>query len=378
MSVSTTSVNGGKVIDPTLFLPAARTLLKTDKSMTKTVQGFVRHVLVPTNHENTAQLLQSTSEKGIGTNHPEYDFSTGDDSSLTSHLYQASTYSWLKANYSTASKNQEDNTAVTKNQYDNEMNLEYEQNFQNQYQHNENYEKLKREESFRSTQSSVFTDTLTHPTTSQSQRPKDVYNTLPLVSTGSLETQNDRDRFLSPGRRLESRLLAAEVTRLGGIPSSPAQVDIHGFLISRSAMHEGVVSFVKKQDQEQRKTQSAGGRIGEQAFDESVAGSQSTNNKTNLNPTNIYPALYYKEKNLPEPASISLIHSNTENSSEKFLKMTARSKISSIVTMGEDDYASKWMRMKAKRDHEFHSEMKNEKRTQLRHLLQRIAINSDK
>lgn len=402
-------------VDTALFLPNARTLLKSQKSLNKMVKGFVRHVLTPINTENEivpqprkssgetsdSQLFKSSSEFISRDRSIPFDFSD-DEETLQSNNYLPSNYSWLKANYSVVTKNQENSSLRIENSssfappsgnrsrpssqppklvhYEESINQNVpslQQRPQSRQQQLEKHDKLHRGESFHSSASSFFSDNLTQPpNSSQSNRRRDtVYDNLPIVSTAPLANQNESEKVLSPARKLESRLLAAEVTRLGGIPSSPAQVDINGFLVPRGVMQESVVSMIRKQEHEQSKSGSVGGKIGEQAFEDSVAGSQSTYNKTS---TNIYPALYYKEKNLPEPACVSLIHSNTENSSEKFLKLTSRSKISSIMTKGEDDYAVKWMKMKMKRDHELKSEMKKEKRQELRHLLQRIAINSDK
>ncbi len=405
-------------VDTALFLPNARTLLKSQKSLNKMVKGFVRHVLTPINTENEivpqprkssgeisdSQLFKSSSELISRDRSIPFDF-YDDEETIQSNNYQPSNYSWLKANYSVVTKNQENYSLSTENNsslappsgnrsrpssqppklvhYEDSVSLtnqnvsSLQQRPQSRQQQLEKQDKLHRGESFHSSASSFFSDNLTQPpNSSQSNRRRDtVYDNLPIVSTAPLANQNESEKVLSPSRKLESRLLAAEVTRLGGIPSSPAQVDINGFLVPRGVMQESVVSLIRKQEHEQSKSGSVGGKIGELAFEESVAGSQSTYNKTS---SNIYPALYYKEKNLPEPASVSLIHSNTENSSEKFLKLTSRSKISSIMTKGEDDYAVKWMKMKMKRDHELKSEMKKEKRQELRHLLQRIAINSDK
>jgi hypothetical protein len=196
-------------------------------------------------------------------------------------------------------------------------------------------------------------------------------------------------------QRPTSRLIAAERTRLGGVPASPGQVDVNGYLIPRNDMKDGVISYVRKQTNNRipipRKKTKFPFNVGEQAFDESVGGdgssqSMMSNTVSRMN-TQIYSSEILKtyqgdgekkqDSTLDKSSSYSLIHSNTDVLENDFLKLTEKSKVSSIVSI-QEDYAAKWLKMKQRRDYEFNQEMKLEKRQSLRHLLQRIAINSDR
>ncbi len=77
------------------------------------------------------------------------------------------------------------------------------------------------------------------------------------------------------------------------------------------------------------------------------------------------------------PPTVSLIHSDTSQEKEHFLKMTSREKLSGMMRI-EDNYAAKWLKMKSQRDLEHYQQMKLTKRKNIMHTVQRIAINSDK
>jgi hypothetical protein len=218
------------------------------------------------------------------------------------------------------------------------------------------------------------------------------------VSEVNFSSLNDREptACISPSQRPSSRLIAAENTRLGGVPASPGQVDVNGYLIPRNDMKDGVISYVRKQTNNRAaipRKKKFPFNVGEQAFDESVGGdgsSQSMMSNTLSNSgvnTQIYSSEILKtyqatgekkqDTTSDKSSSYSLIHSNTDVLENDFLKLTEKSKVSSIVNI-QDDYAAKWLKMKQRRDYEFNQEMKLEKRQGLRHLLQRIAINSDR
>jgi hypothetical protein len=155
--------------------------------------------------------------------------------------------------------------------------------------------------------------------------------------------------------------------------------------------------------------------IGESAFEDSILNSSNTSvdrdsildirtiesqdaignpsGKANHNP-NIDPKekdLFYFEYNKKRfskmkmndedepkrPPTVSLIHSDTSQEKEHFLKMTSREKLSGMMRI-EDNYAAKWLKMKSQRDLEHYQQMKLTKRKNIMHTLQRIAINSDK
>jgi hypothetical protein len=341
------------------FHPNAMAMLKSS-SLNKMVKGFVR-------------------SKGVN----------GSRNSVLSNitLSQTSSAPNLNSNKGSIATSPPLSRSSTRSKFTQNSEKEEEQNSPNQLTRKDSYKSIRSHESDRSPPKS---DT--------------IYNALPYVPQPSFASTHESG-VLSSSRRLESRELASERTKLGGVPLSPAQMDINGFLIPRKAMQDSMVSLVRQKETDHRKTHFA---IGEEAFDDSIAGSFQTppamtdtksktnnNNQDNLknNYKESFEFLYrditnqfrnkspekrqqVQEKELQHP-SVSLIHSNTDNSTEGFLKLTSKSKVNSLVRI-EDDYAVKWQKMKEKRDQEYQIEEKLEKRKDLRHLICRIAMNSDR
>jgi hypothetical protein len=344
-------------LDVENFHPYALSMLKSSKSMNKMMKGFVRKSNFGANEGSSIKSdTKFDDSKSITT--------TG---VTTTGVKKSLSVDSVKTGFSTPPLSR----ASTKSKFAAFL----ESSIQEEPQ-------LTRMASFRST----------HSSTSEIQADKKdegstIYDALPHVPASTLADQESD--LLSPSRsQVKSRGAAAERTRLGGIPSSPAQMDINGYLIPRNAMQDSMVHVFRQQEVEHRKSPI---KVGEQAFEDSIGGgSQST---YQLNPKDTFEYKYkditnqWRIKNpeklqeardkLEKTTSISLIHSNTESSQESFLKLTSQSKINSLVSI-EDDYALKWKKMKEKRDHEIKSELKLEKRKEMRHLLQRIAINSDR
>jgi hypothetical protein len=342
------------------FHPNAMAMLKSS-SLNKMVKGFVRSKAV--NGSRNSVLSAIT-------------------------LSQTSSVPNLNSNKGSIATSPPLSRSSTRSKFTQNSEKQEEQNSPNRLTRQDSYKSIRSHESDRSPPKS---DT--------------IYNALPYVPQPSFASTHESG-VLSSSRKLESRELASERTKLGGVPLSPAQMDVNGFLIPRKAMQDSMVTLVRQKETDHRKTHFA---IGEEAFDDSIAGSFQTppamtgdkksktnnNNQDNLknNYKESFEFLYrditnqfrnkspekrqeVQEKELQHP-SVSLINSNTDNSTEGFLKLTSKSKVNSLVRI-EDDYAVKWQKMKEKRDQEYQIEEKLEKRKDLRHLICRIAMNSDR
>lgn len=210
------------------------------------------------------------------------------------------------------------------------------------------------------------------------------YIAQPNHNNGSPRSPKRSDHFLP---------IWNEISSPTDFPPAPGRVDVRGAQIPASMMKDGMIDLVRKHDTAQRKrfveqkkrvedlekhktsdSPSAGITIvdsetkdiikfmkkGEMGFEDSFD-------------SNVDDLTYGLDSSIAMTAS-----SQREiKSSKSYMDLTQKSKLSSMIRI-EDDYAAKWMKMKAKRDERREREIRRAARAQIMQTFSQVVYNTEK